>query len=209
MMKRLRREDTVLFQGDSITDTGRIRENEKNMGSGYAMLISAYCGSQYFEESPSFVNRGIGMSRVTDLYARLESDFLAVRPSWVSILIGINECLRRYDSNDPVSAQAFEKTYGTLLSALKQQLNARLVLCEPFSISIRPEQDQWREDLDEKIEVVRKLAKEYDAFLVPLDRVFAQAVKRCPPEFWTFDGVHPTPAGHGLIARTWLETVEG
>jgi len=42
---------------------------------------------------------------------------------------------------------------------------------------------------------------------VPLDGLFAAAAAHREPAFWLPDGVHPTPAGHALIAQAWLRTV--
>jgi lysophospholipase L1-like esterase len=64
-----------------------------------------------------------------------------------------------------------------------------------------------REDLDPKIEVVRKLAGAFDTRLLPLDKLFKEAVEHRPPDFWAKDGVHPTPAGHALISQAWIEAV--
>ena len=66
----------------------------------------------------------------------------------------------------------------------------------------------WREDLDPKIAVVRRLAREFRAVLVPLDGVFAQAATRRDPGFWAPDGVHPSPAGEALMAQAWLRAVK-
>lgn len=66
----------------------------------------------------------------------------------------------------------------------------------------------WREDLDPKITVVRELAREFDALLIPLDGLFAQASMTAPPSYWAPDGVHPSAAGHALIAKAWLKTVK-
>ncbi|MGO4843283.1 hypothetical protein AB4144_64515, partial [Rhizobiaceae sp. 2RAB30] len=63
------------------------------------------------------------------------------------------------------------------------------------------------EDLDPKITVVRELAREFDARLVCLDGLFAQASTRAESAFWAPDGVHPSPAGHALIAKAWLQAV--
>ena len=63
------------------------------------------------------------------------------------------------------------------------------------------------EDLDPKIQAVRDLAREYNALLIPLDGVFAQASTYREPKVWTPDGVHPSSAGHGLIAKAWLEGI--
>jgi lysophospholipase L1-like esterase len=78
---------------------------------------------------------------------------------------------------------------------------------EPFVLPVPEDRIEWREDLDPKIDVVRHLAREFKALYVPLDGIFASASMHQPPAFWAADGVHPSPAGHGLIAKSWLHTV--
>jgi lysophospholipase L1-like esterase len=79
---------------------------------------------------------------------------------------------------------------------------------EPFVLPTPEDRMTWRCDLDPKIQVVRKLAKEYDALLVPLDGLFAGAVSQAEPAYWAPDGVHPSAAGHALMAEAWLRTVK-
>ena len=69
------------------------------------------------------------------------------------------------------------------------------------------EVDDWRDDLDKKLQVVRDLAAELADALVPLDGIFNTAACRREKSFWTPDGVHPTPAGHALIAERWISSV--
>jgi lysophospholipase L1-like esterase len=126
----------------------------------------------------------------------------------VSILIGINDTWRRYDSNDPTSAEAFEQSYRDILTRTRENTDALIVMMEPFVLPYPQDRLTWREDLDPKIQVVRSLAREFEAALIPLDGIFAQAACRREPEYWAADGVHPTLNGHALIAREWLETVE-
>lgn len=201
-------EATVLFQGDSITDAGRDRTYGEDSGSGYAMMAGAWFNALYPEKKVRFLNRGIGGDRVRDLRRRWQVDCLDLRPDWVSILIGINDTWRRYDSNDPTSAQAYEATYRSILEDVRSKLEARLILCEPFVLPIPASREEWREDLDPKIAIVRKLAREFDAILVPLDGIFAQAATQQKLAFWAFDGVHPSQAGHALIAQAWLKAVQ-
>ena len=50
----------ILFQGDSITDSGRVRTEPTDMGTGYAKFVKARLSLDYpakFE----FFNRGIGI----------------------------------------------------------------------------------------------------------------------------------------------------
>ena len=55
--------------------------------------------------------------------------------------------------------------------------------------------------------ILAKLATKYQAALVKYQKVFDDACKRAPAEFWTADGVHPTYSGHQLMADEWVTTV--
>ncbi|MBN9391262.1 MAG: SGNH/GDSL hydrolase family protein [Chloroflexi bacterium] len=208
MTPLIKANSTVLFQGDSITDAGRNRADPANLGSGYALLAGAWFGASHPELNVKFLNRGIGGNRAADLRARWKADCLNLKPDWVSILIGINDTWRRYDSGDPTSTKTFEDNYRAILEAIKTNLDSRLIMAEPFVLPYPADRKTWREDLDPKIEVVHKLAEEYQAILLPLDKIFTEALKTQDAAYWTPDGVHPSPAGHALIARTWLRAVE-
>ena len=199
--------DVVLFQGDSITDALRSREDDENLGFGYAMMAAAWFSALHPEKRVRFINRGISGNRAKDLVARWKEDCLDLKPDVVSILIGANDVWRRYDSSDPTSAQDFEKSYREILTRTKNDLSARIIMLEPFVLPVPEDRVRWREDLDPKIAVVRTLAREFEAVYVPLDGIFAQASAVREPAFWAADGVHPTPAGHALIAQAWLRAV--
>jgi lysophospholipase L1-like esterase len=72
---------------------------------------------------------------------------------------------------------------------------------------VKEDQHTWREDLDPKIEVVRRLAAEYDALLVPADVEFNHQALTVGATTLADDGVHPTAAGHQLLADLWRRTV--
>lgn len=200
--------DLILFQGDSITDAGRDRSEPENLGSGYAMLAASWFQALYPEKQVRFLNRGISGDRAIDLAARWQEDCLDLRPTWLSLLVGINDTWRRYDSGQTTSAAAYEDTYRSLLESVLASGKTRLILCEPFLLHISTDMDAWREDLDPRIAVVRKLAREYHALYIPFDGLFAQAAARREPAFWAGDGVHPTSAGHALMAQAWLRAVK-
>lgn len=200
--------DIVLFQGDSITDVGRVRDVHTDLGRGYPLMTAALLASAYPDMQLTFLNRGISGNRVKDLQARWDQDCLALQPNWVSIYIGINDCWRRYDRNDPTSLEQFERGYRELLVRTKETLDAKLILIEPFVLPVPDDRKMWREDLDPKITVVRELAREFNALLIPLDGLFAQASMTAPPSYWAPDGVHPSAAGHALIAKAWLNAVQ-
>ena len=198
---------TILFQGDSVTDAGRSRTNDAELGWGYPMFVEAWLNATHPENQFTILNRGISGNRAIDLEQRWTEDCIDLNPDVVSILIGINDTWRRYDSNDPTSALEFTQHYRVILERVKRETNANIVIIEPFVLPVQPEQATWREDLDPKIQAIRSLAIKYGATYIPMDGIFAAACTRKVPSYWASDGVHPTNAGHSLIAQSWLKAV--
>jgi len=197
----------VLFQGDSITDSGRNFEVPDDLGAGYAAMIAGWCAASSPGLRLRFLNRGVGGDRTKDLKERWKRDCLELKPDWVSIFVGINDCWRRYDSNDPTSPGEFEANYRDILVRTSEIPGVKPVLMEPFVVPYPADRQAWREDLDPKIEIVHGLAREFGAKLVPLDALFRKACRVKPPVWWAGDGVHPSTAGHMLIAHAWMETM--
>lgn len=195
----------VLFQGDSITDAGRDRGNIASLGGGYAMMAASLYQADYPREDITFINKGISGNRAVDLKNRWDKDCIDLKPDVVSILIGVNDVWRRYDNNDPTSVETFYDYYDGLLDRVVNETGATLILCEPFLLHINEERASWREDLDPKIQVVRALARKYQAHYVAFDGVFSANSVYKAPDFWAGDGVHPSLPGHALMAREWLK----
>jgi lysophospholipase L1-like esterase len=200
-----RSKTTILFQGDSITDSGRNYKKDENLGTGYVALAALWYSAMYPEKKVKFFNRGIKGNGIRDLCKRWQKDTLNLRPDVISILIGINDTLGKYFWGRPTTVAEFENDYRTIIQQTHDNLNCKIVLMEPFSIIVNQDQLRLREDLNPKIEVVRKLSEEFGTLLIPLDKIFEEAVKKREPQFWTQDGIHPTPVGHALIAQSWLK----
>ena len=209
---------TILFQGDSITDCGRNRDvaGKPNdlcgLGQGYAMMAAAELLSNRPSDSLRVFNRGISGNRVVDLYARIQGDILNLKPDLLSILIGVNDTWhgKNPDWSNGVAIPKYERIYRDLLNEVREALpNVKFVLCEPFVLRCGVVLDDWVEEIDERRAVVAKLAKEFGAVLVPFQSMFDEAVNLAPPEYWAADGVHPSAAGHHLMAKCWLEKTAG
>jgi len=195
---------TVLFIGDSVTDCGRRDDPDRGLGNGYVRLVDeAFTAGG---TPANIVNRGISGNRVRDLKARWQADAVALKPTLLSVMIGVNDTWRRYDENDPTTVEAFEADYRSLLEALPGRDEMALVLMEPFLLPVTAGKEKWREDLDPKIAVVRALAAEFGAILVPTDEYLNDI--DVPLTEIAADGVHPTELGHQLLARLWLDTIE-
>lgn len=199
----------VLFQGDSVTDCGRDRSDDSMLGSGYPNKISEIYHSLFPLNNVTFLNKGISGDRSINLLERYDEDVKAVQPDFISILIGINDCWRRYDSNDPTSCEQFEHNYRTLLKKIKADLpHAKIMLIDPFVLPSVPGRDTWHEDLDPKINVVHALAREYADYLLPLNGIMnAASVCGYTCLELTEDGVHPSQTGHAVIANAYFKTL--
>ena len=206
---RFNRKDVILFTGDSITDCGRNLNDPQSLGGGYANMLAGKLGLDHPELNLCFRNTGVSGDRTGDLLDRWDADCIALKPDWVSILVGVNNTWRRYDSNDPTPDDAFESEYRTLLSMVNNETSAGLIICSPFLVHTTDAVTRMREDLDPKIEIIRRLADEFDSVWVDLDAAFVAAQQRHIPSYWAGDGVHPSLAGHALIAETWFNIVCG
>ncbi|WP_328540235.1 SGNH/GDSL hydrolase family protein [Streptomyces sp. NBC_00344] len=207
MTIQLAAQATILFQGDSITDSDRVSDHE-GLGNGYVRRCADALEAAHPGSGLTILNRGVSGNRVTDLRARWQEDTIALKPDLVSIMVGINDTWRRYDAGDPTPVEAYEKDYRHILSRVRDELGADIILIEPFLLPVSPEQWEWREDLDPRIMAVRRLAAEFDASLLAADGLLSQAVRAVGgAEQLTPDGVHPTPVGDEVIARAWTELV--
>lgn len=208
---KLHTNDTLLFIGDSITDVGRDRQDPHHMGHGFAFLIASYLQAHYPEKRLNFFNRGIGGDKLIDVKNRWEEDCLELNPDIVTLMIGINDTWNNPNKHVPLSdeeLEEFENNYRSLLKSLHQRTDSRVILMEPFVLPYPKDRLTWREDLNKRIDIVRKMAKEYQTELIPLDGLLNAAGIKYGFSYYTGDdGVHPTLAGHGTIAKIWLDTI--
>ncbi|WP_342024578.1 SGNH/GDSL hydrolase family protein [Arthrobacter citreus] len=196
--------ERIVFAGDSVTDCGRRGGAGGGLGDGYVRMLA--------ESAPfagaSVINRGVGGDRAEDLARRWEADVLAETPHCVSVMIGINDTWRRFDSGQETDQATFLARYRSMLERLAP--DTPIILMEPFVLPVDAEQQKWRQDLDPRIASVRRLAKEFGAVLVRTDEILNNLVAAgTAPQTLAEDGVHPTERGHAAIAAAWLDAVAG
>lgn len=208
MKIRLVEGSTVLFQGDSITDAGRDYGDLGDLGAGYAAMVSERFSARHPGSGVIFLNRGVSADRIRDLKERWLEDCLDLKPDVVSILVGVNDVFGGLFWNESANLESFEADFANILELTRKNLEVQIVLMEPFLLPVSKELLPMMDHVDSMIRVVRKLNREFGAVLVPLGSIFKKAIKQEAPEFYSLDGVHPTQAGHELIAQSWLERVE-
>ena len=206
----------ILFQGDSITDCGRARDNDVNTGNGYARLTEAELAFTYPEEY-KFYNRGIGGNRIVDVYARIKKDIINLKPDYMSILIGINDVWHEKTYCNGVDAKKFEMIYDLMISEIKEALpDIKIMILEPFvlpgSATNNTEEipDRWEyfeRETALRCEVAKRIADKHECAFVPLQNLLSENDAK-HPGIWLRDGVHPTAAGAHLIKNEWIRTFE-
>jgi lysophospholipase L1-like esterase len=212
--KLIRRNEVILFQGDSITDAGRSREkagvanDQGAMGSGYAWLGAAELLVDRPKDGLKVFNRGISGNKVFQLADRWQADCLDLKPDVLSILIGVNDLWHKLDGKYQGTVEIYERDYRALLERTRKALpKVKLVVCEPFVLRCGAINDKWFPEFDGYRAAAKRVAEAFHATFVPFQTMFDEAVKYAPAEHWAKDGVHPSAAGASLMAHEWLRAV--
>lgn len=211
----IQQDDIILFQGDSITDAGRNKENmEPNVanafGNGYAMLAAGSLLNSHAGKNLTIFNKGISGNRVPDLINRWEKDTVSIKPNILSILIGVNDFWRTKDRGAQNSPAQFKQQYQQLLEeTLKHLPRVQLIIGEPFGVkNVKHVTDDWFPDFPAYQQVTKEIAKEFNAVFIPYQAIFDKAEKQASGDYWTTDGVHTTLAGASLMAQSWLQAIK-
>ena len=200
----------IVFQGDSITDTGRGRDSalppNQDLGFGYAYLTAASLLASEPEKDWQIYNRGISGNRVVDLYARWKIDALNLNPDILSILIGVNDTWHEIGNRNGVEVPRYAQFLRMLMQWTKEASpKTKIVLLEPFVLVTGAVDESWIDEINARRQVVKEVAEEFGVIFLPLQDMFNEATKLAPANYWLKDGVHPTAAGHKLISDAWLK----
>jgi lysophospholipase L1-like esterase len=203
----LRDGDRIVFYGDSITQDG-----------GYCRMVEAYVRTRFPEWDLRFFNAGVGGDRVDgggagDIATRLERDVVPLRPTVVTIMLGMND--GGYRKLEPATREHFAAGYRSIVARLLREvpgMRLYLILPSPFDDISRPPQFDPGYDrvLRELGGSIAAIAQENHAQTVdfggPLNAAIARVAQRNPELARTLlpDRVHPSPAGHLVLGAALL-----
>ncbi|WPZ16913.1 SGNH/GDSL hydrolase family protein [Geobacillus subterraneus] len=205
--------EKLLFIGDSITDCDRAKPEGEGLfgalGTGYVSYVNGLLQAVYPELGIRVVNKGISGNTVRDLKARWQEDVIAQKPGWVSIMIGINDVWRQYDlpfiKERHVYLDEYEETLRSLVIETKPLVTG-IILMTPFYIEGN-EHDPMRRTMDQYGLVVRQIAEETNSVFVDTQAAFNEVLKTLYPAALAWDRVHPSVAGHMILARAFLKAI--
>lgn len=212
-MLNLKENDIILFQGDSITDGNRGRNSDLNHvhGHGYQYIIAAELTADNLDKNVEFINRGISGNRIADLYGRWAEDCLNLKPTILSILVGVNDIIFNWEHKSGSDPERYEKIYRYLLDEVKKQNpDTLIVIMEPFFGEKKEKELNtfFKENIGGYAAAAKKIAEEYGAVFVPLQDMIDSYKEKTDIYNILWDGIHPTTCGHELIARRWKECVK-
>lgn len=196
----------ILFQGDSITDDNR-EEMGDGLGIGYVWFVARMLPQKYPDIEFEFVNRGVSGNETKDLLDRLDADFIEVSPDIVSILVGVNDVWHYAEKNEILPNEKFEENYRSILQAIKDRTHAKILMIEPFLFP-HEHRHSMRGDLDEKINIVRRLALEYADAYLPLDGILYSYYVGKEESELSPDGIHPEYVLGPFIADAYCRALK-
>jgi lysophospholipase L1-like esterase len=204
----------LVFIGDSITDCGRRRPIGEGaidgaLGNGYVSLIDAALASGYPDYGIKIINVGVSGNTIHDLKYRWASDVLALKPDWLSVLIGINDVWQQLTQPEFIGQDDSVHGFAHILDELIQQTRPYLqglILMTPYYLETNLH-DPMRAMMDHYGELVGEIAAEHDAVLVNTQRYFDRILKWTDPLDLASDRVHINLSGHMILARAFLEQV--
>jgi lysophospholipase L1-like esterase len=199
--------------GDSITDCGRTQPVGEGLfgalGTGYVSMVDALIAAAHPEARLRLVNMGMSGNTIRDLKNRWDRDVIDQAPEWLSVMIGINDVWRQFDSPRQsewsVDPEEYGATFDELLLRTKGSLRG-LVLATPFYIEASKD-DAMRKRMDEYGAIVKRLAVKHGAILVDMQAAFDRVLAHTYPAHLAWDRVHPTATGTAIIARAFLDAV--
>lgn len=212
-MENISKRDRFLFIGDSITDSNRNYHEPvghfNSLGDGYVKLISSYLTAFQPENEFEVINKGINGNRIIDLKKRWDEDVLEVRPDWVSIMIGVNDVWRQFDSvfwqEYQVGKQLFKETYMNLIQQTLPEVKG-IFLMSGFMIESNDE-DPMKKRLLEYNQITKEIANLYQIKFIDMQTTIDHFLQYQSSYILSHDRIHPTQSGHMMIVKNWLKTI--
>ena len=202
---------TFLFQGDSVTDAGRNREDDYDLGFGYPRMVAEYLEKKYPAQF-SFVNTGTSGDTSACIYARMGTEILNIHPDYMSLLVGFNDISHLITNNDGIAPHRYEQLLCMLIEDVTQALpDIKIIMLEPYvlkGVSTEPNWTKLNPGVRNNASIAKRVAEKYGLPFVTLQDKFDALCNEKPADFWVQDGIHPTENGHRVIADELIKAIE-
>lgn len=209
----LQKNDTLLFIGDSISDFERARPVGEGLfnawGQSYVANAASLLCCMYPELNLRIINMGVSGNQIRDLDARWQTDVLVLKPDYVSVLIGINDVWRQFDSPQMpelhVPLDEYEATYRKLIEKTLPIVKG-MILMTPYYMETN-RQDAMRAKMDAYGAVVKALCEQYSLLCVDLQAGWDKLFAHMHSTNIAWDRIHPNQIGCMYIAKQFLRAI--
>jgi lysophospholipase L1-like esterase len=200
--------DTVVFYGDSITDS-RL----------YTVYTEAYALTRFPHLKARFVHSGVSGDRVSggalgSIDVRLQRDAIVYQPTVVTIMLGMND--GRYRAFEESLFREYAAGYESIVKTLQGALpkvRITVMVPSPYDDVTRAPlfEGGYNEVLLRYGQFIRELARKAGLTVADLNTGVVEALRKAkvtdPPlaEEIIPDRVHPAAAGHALMAEGLLK----
>lgn len=195
----------IVFFGDSITDCGRDRNDEKSLGNGYVKILADKLYPLYPDTDIQLINKGVSGDEVADLLKRVDQDVIAQKPDAVVMMIGINNTLHKFEFGKEPDFPKFKNDLTTLITKLKDS-GLVVIFLEPFLLPA-PDKLRMRKVFDRELEIINEVCLKLCDEFVAYDEMLNGVAESIPYTEYSLDGVHPTHRGSRLIADTAIKAI--
>jgi lysophospholipase L1-like esterase len=200
--------------GDSVTDMGRTRPVAQGLfnphGTGYPNVVQGLLTSVYPDYFINVVNMGNSGDNVRNLKARWQTDVIDLKPDWLSIMIGINDVWRQFDTpqipEHGVPPDEYRATLGELVRQTKPLVKG-LVLITPVYWELN-KQDAMAARVAEYQAICREIAEAEGVLFCDAQAYADRVLQCCSPNYIAWDRVHPNIPGAFVIAKAFLKAVQ-
>lgn len=192
----------VLFQGDSVTDCHRNRDDDNSLGNSYVKLIN----EELKKYNIKVFNKAISGNRVDNLLERFDNDFKAINPDYIFLLIGVNDTWHGFPNSK--KNEIFYQEYDLLLSRIKNEMNCEVIILEPFIIGTKDDIVCMKKDLLDKVLIIRKLCRKYNHKLITFENRFSEIMVDQDESLYSIEGIHPCELGYKIMKDIILERIK-
>jgi lysophospholipase L1-like esterase len=208
----------IVLVGDSITGLSR------NASEGFAHQMDWALTQVNSNCKPNIIalggsGQGVNSWSAVERRSRTEEFFLDVKGIPVKatldqhadvliIMLGMNDVLAPYVSDEPESLLKWTDTYRALIQSLQARLSPEVIALATPTLCTEDVHSPKNWMMDRLCERVSMLATEMHLLVLPTNTMMRETLaegRRIKPDFHvTYDYVHPNEAGHCAIAMAML-----
>lgn len=209
---RLEQDDKILFLGGLNTGAGRKYDDFSDMGRGFAMITAAALDAKHPDLSLRFANAAQLGDNSQIMMESMNERCIEQKPNVVIIFAGHQDAILAEQHHEQATLKEysrFNRNLRQLIQEIQNTVTRRIILLEPFLLDVNSQTRALRIDMNQKIQILREIARDCQCEYVALDGIINElAIRYGNQAYIAEDGMTYHPATHHIIAQRLLEHFE-